>query len=376
MENEPVEEDMSPVELQRRLELKEFYLEKGNDLAARLVDQMFRLGSFKEIKQQVIDRYGDLPTNWKDNDRYYKYQQMLKLGVKGSRVREQMVEDGIDPDEFEVAKVKLGSVIMSRTSNILRSKSYQQKSPMLSRLRSKKVNKSGEKETRREKFMKKKQRRKLESLSLSESESSLSGEEGEREDFFFSKETVEEDGEVSMRRKKKGVFGDLTKKNKVGQLHDFKPFFPDKPQHLLRKTSVSNIKRRRANTSLFKDEDFKITFPPGEETLQRIPKGPPPRPPRKKPSNSPVSMNPIDLPPPPPLDPSYLSTETVEIPPPPPQQLNTQSHVYSEMQEAMFSMEGLMTPEPTQQTNFIDIRHSEKIKAKSSGRQTTDKDSL
>ena len=55
----------------------------------------------------------------------------------------------------------------------------------------------------------------------------------------------------SSRRKPFFASSKFTEKNTVCKLHDYKYFFSKQGGKLLRKTSVSNIKRRRANSSIF-----------------------------------------------------------------------------------------------------------------------------
>ena len=93
-------ETHTAVDIQRRLELREFFMQRNDMISAGLVEDMFRIASFEALKAQVLKLHGDLPRNWKDDDRYQKYKDMLSKGVTKKKVRKQMLEDGLDPEEL------------------------------------------------------------------------------------------------------------------------------------------------------------------------------------------------------------------------------------------------------------------------------------
>lgn len=116
-----MEQKLAPIDIQRRLELREFFVAKNDQVSASLVDNMFKLASFDEVKAQVTRMYGELPPNWCVKDRYEKYKKMLKQGVSANKIKIEMAKDGLDPEEFLLEdsskKKKRKSVSRSRSKS-------------------------------------------------------------------------------------------------------------------------------------------------------------------------------------------------------------------------------------------------------------------
>lgn len=397
------EKEPTALELQRRLELKEFFLEKGDLLNAHLVDHMFQVAAnFDELKKNVLERNGEVPVNWRETDRYAKYKSMLAKGVGKKGVQEEMIKDGLDPEELcwddektremkqrmtncatsaEKAKVfseiekknsknarlrrwtnkrvsskrtlaKKPSValkwseftaqqdidhIKKNTSSGTLSSSFSSGRDNVSTNRSKKTGNGGMIQTLRRLRKKNKtkkrgksevvvahrkrfeseERREEKDLMLQDSDEESAEENGNikinklhRSQFLYSAGDVEKENLGGHRKKSKTITKEqaeiarLARKNKIGHIHDYQPFF-NKPADSVRKTSVGRIGKKilnvvsRSSTHTSKESvrrsrmKASIIFPDEaddedltmitdlDDSQEDVPPAPPPRPRRR-----------------------------------------------------------------------------------------------
>lgn len=353
--------DMQAVNIQRMLELREFFIAKEDNISAALVENMFKLTDFEGVKKQVLRMYDELPKNWVTKDRYEKYKRMISQGVTPTKVRREMAKDGIDPEELnwddetssKVRSVKTaeGRRTMLRQSQSRTRKGSQWRKPRgvfrtkgsrprkgslidlgmdeyelqadltrfrcartdsredlskevvtqrkgpLRKLKAQMTKKRPPKESIRDKYT---SRTGVSSTGSDETNSStdtldmldMTEEKLKENKFEYTTEALKlSDREVELERKK-SVYSTLTKKNKVGHLHDYVPFFNKKEK--MRKSSVGNIKRRltrksmgrkQSNYGVFyqdKGDDMDFEVKEEKEEVKEKSKVPPKAAPRKR----------------------------------------------------------------------------------------------